>query len=400
MALCDALETEQKERDRLFPILSRSVHARLTDFPCQPNLDSFFTGLGSIRPEDMKRTITNLALRGKLLQQEPADEPVSMLIARCDTERKKHGITTSPRNKEPETEEMPQIPKSWTWKTVEELLIDGPTNGISPKAVEYVTRTKSLTLSATTSGRFNPVHSKFIDWELPSDSELWLRPGDILVQRANSMEYVGVAALFDGQLNQFVYPDLMMRCRFSSALNLRFIHMAMNQDAARSFLRSRATGTSGSMPKINQTTLKSLPIPLPPITEQNRIVAKVDELMDLVNTLEAHQREKSSLAKAFAQACVASITGARPDSIATPMKTPKTQVVATLKVGSKKLKAGDNAPLTVLLRNQGGSLSAEDAWKRSGLSIDGFYLQLKNELLQGWIQKPEEAQVIEQSEES
>jgi len=53
-----------------------------------------------------------------------------------------------------------------------------------------------------------------------------------------------------------------MKIRVSSELDLRYVHLAMSQDAARDFLRARASGTSGTMPKINQTTLKNLPLPI------------------------------------------------------------------------------------------------------------------------------------------
>ena len=60
----------------------------------------------------------------------------------------------------------------------------------------------------------------------------------------------------------------------------------MNSLSARDFLRSRASGTSGTMPKINQKTLCQLPIPLPPKHEQDRIVFKTSTLMRLCDHLE------------------------------------------------------------------------------------------------------------------
>jgi len=70
------------------------------------------------------------------------------------------------------------------------LLAFGPKNGYSPKAVEYPTDVKALTLSATTSGRFAPQYFKYIDEEIPKDSDLWLRDGDVLIQRGNTLDYV------------------------------------------------------------------------------------------------------------------------------------------------------------------------------------------------------------------
>jgi len=78
----------------------------------------------------------------------------------------------------------------------------------------------------------------------------------------------------------------MMKLRVSSEINTSFIHFAMSSEPCREFLRSRASGTSGTMPKINQATLKSLPVPIPPFAEQNRIVAKIDKLMSLCDQLE------------------------------------------------------------------------------------------------------------------
>jgi type I restriction enzyme S subunit len=138
--------------------------------------------------------------------------------------------------------------------------------------VDYEAPVRSLTLSATTSGRFKRQHSKFITTDVPPDSDLWLRDGDLLVQRGNTIEYVGVAAVYRGEANCFIYPDLMMKLRVFAAVYVEYIHIAMSQEAAREFLRARASGTSGSMPKINQGTLKSLPLPIPPLAEQRRII--------------------------------------------------------------------------------------------------------------------------------
>jgi type I restriction enzyme, S subunit len=78
-----------------------------------------------------------------------------------------------------------------------------------------------------------------------------------------------------------------MKVRVSDQISLRFAHLASISPPARAFLSANASGAEATMPKINQTTLVSLPIPLPPIAEQHRIVAKVDALMALCDRLEA-----------------------------------------------------------------------------------------------------------------
>ena len=85
----------------------------------------------------------------------------------------------------------------------------------------------------------------------------------------------------------------MMKIRVSDHLDVDYIHLVLNSESSRNFVRERATGTSGSMPKINQTTVLSLPIPLPPVAQQHRIVAKVDRLMVLCDELESKQQQQS-----------------------------------------------------------------------------------------------------------
>jgi type I restriction enzyme S subunit len=128
---------------------------------------------------------------------------------------------------------------------------------------------------------------KHVEAKISADSDFWLKDGDLLFQRGNTREYVGMAAVYHGPPNAFLFPDLIMKVRVSEQLNLRFVHLASISPPARAFLSANASGAQATMPKINQTTLVSLPIPLPPLAEQLRIVAKVDELMGLCDRLEA-----------------------------------------------------------------------------------------------------------------
>ena len=310
MALCDQLEAQQQERETRHAALSRASLARFADAPTPANLLFLFHPSYSIPPADLRKSILTLAVQGKLVPQDPNDESVDGLLVRSLAERRKLKRT--------DVIEVPalcsedalgyDIPDSWRWQRLDDLLIFGPTNGFSPKAVDYETPVRSLTLSATTSGRFKGEHSKFITTDVPADSDLWLRDGDILVQRGNTIEYVGVAAVYRGEPNQFVYPDLMMKLRLSSAFDVGFFHLAMSQEAARDFLRARASGTSGTMPKINQTTLRSMPLPVPPLAEQRRIVAKVEQLMALADELETQFAASCATAANLLSALVAELT--------------------------------------------------------------------------------------------
>ncbi len=233
-----------------------------------------------------------MAVQGKLVPQDINDEPASPLLKKIQIEKDrlvkekkikkfKHILAISPH-------EMPfNLPNRWKWVRFDTLLVFGPINGYSPNAVEYTTNVMSLTLSATTSGKFNGIHSKYIDEKIDSDSYLWLEDSDILIQRGNSLKYVGIAAVYNGRSNKFIYPDLMMKLRVTEYVNVDYIHKVLNCNISRKYFQKNATGTSGSMPKINQATLRNLLIPLPPLNEQKRIIAKVDQLMTFCDELEA-----------------------------------------------------------------------------------------------------------------
>lgn len=312
MALCDRLEAQQKERETRHTALVQASLTRFADAPTPTNLEFLFHKSYAVEPAELRKTILTLAVQGKLVFQDADDEPVERMLLRILAEQRllKRTNISQIRTLAAADRLEYATPDSWQWVTLEDIMIFGPTNGISPKSVEHETPVRSLTLSATTSGRFKPEHCKYIPMELSFDSDLWLQDGDILVQRGNTIDYVGVAAVYHGTAHQFVYPDLMMKFRVSSEVDVDFIHLAMSSDPCRTFLRARASGTSGSMPKINQATLKSLPIPLPPLPEQKRIVAKVEELMGLVDRLEALLSESRERAARLMDAVVAEIARA------------------------------------------------------------------------------------------
>ena len=223
-------------------------------------------------------------MRGKLVPQDPNDESASELLKRIAKEkgRTRHPVVTIGLVEEPYP-----LPGSWKWTALDELIVFGPQNGISPKPTNREDAPKAITLTATTSGSFNPAFFKHVEASIPKGSGFWLSDGDLLFQRGNTREYVGMAAVYRGPAHAFLFPDLIMKVRVSAHICLEFAHLASISPPARKFLSANASGAQATMPKINQTTLVSLPVPLPPLAEQHRIVAKVDELMALCDQLEA-----------------------------------------------------------------------------------------------------------------
>ncbi len=301
MARCDALEKLRAERDQKRLVVHAAAIRQLLDpasLPSRPQhvqhfLFSHFPELYAVKENvtELRKAILQLAVMGKLVPQDPNDQPASELLKEIEAEKKrliKAGKIKQPKLFSPiKPEEVPyELPKSWEWVRLGTILCFGPTNGFSPTAVDYETPFRSLTLSATTSGVFKGKFSKFIANEIPDESPLWLEDGDILVQRGNTIEYVGVPAVYRGGSKQFIYPDLMMKLRVFSALSVSYTYWAMSAETSRQYLRSKASGTSSTMPKISQETVRNLPFPLPPLAEQHRIVAKIDQLMALCDAME------------------------------------------------------------------------------------------------------------------
>ena len=264
------------------------------------SVESELTALNSTFPTQLRNSILQMAVQGKLVLQDPADEPASVLLERIREEkwrlvaegkikRDKHESVIFRRDNSHyekcgsvETcidDIIPfEVPGNWIWVRLGTLIEEKPSNGYSPKGVPYSTNVKNLTLSATTSGYFKSDAYKYVDIEIPSDSKYWLKHNDILIQRSNSRELVGTACIYTGKDNEFIYPDLMMRIRAMNRIDIRYLDLVLKAPFSRRYFTSSASGTSDSMPKINQTIVTNTFVPLPPIEEQRRIMAFVDKL--------------------------------------------------------------------------------------------------------------------------
>jgi type I restriction enzyme M protein len=179
----------------------------------------------------------------------------------------------------------PHIPIHPDWPMVElgEVIEAKPKNGYSGKPVDRVTELKVLTLSATTSGKLDLTKFKYLNEDIPQNAACRCREGDIYLQRGNTAELVGTAALFDVDEPNFIYPDLMIRVRADEAkIATRYLLTALQSQPVRDFLTRNAVGAAGSMPKINQGIVELVPIPLPPLATQQAIVAEIEAEQALV----------------------------------------------------------------------------------------------------------------------
>ena len=277
MALCDRLEAQLMERDIKQAALAKAALAKFTEDPTPENLQLLFHPSFSVEPEDMRKAVLTLAINGRLTRNNP-------------------GATTA-------TASFPIVPLG-------SLLTDGPTNGVSPKAVSHDTGVKSLSLSATTSGVFKGEHFKFVPLKVPADSNLWLKDGDLLIQRSNSLEKVGTSAIYRGKPNQFIDPDLMMKMRWSELADVDFVQLVLCEQRVRQYFRGKAVGTSGNMPKIGQETVRNTPIPLPNLDVQRAIVEKVKRLDSMIDQLKSQLEASRTTGEKLLEAMVAELTSA------------------------------------------------------------------------------------------
>lgn len=218
-------------------------------------------------PVDMQKSLLQWAVQGKLVDQ-----------------RVEEG-TTQGEYPEIQGEAPFDIPQNWTWIRFSDIIVEKPSNGLSPKGVNYETKVKNLTLTATTSGKFKPNAFKYVDIDLEPDSKYWLKNGDLLIQRSNSRELVGTSCVYTGKDNEYIYPDLMMKVRVKDGISVFYVDFVLKAPLSRFYYSKNASGTSESMPKINQRIVSDTLIPLPPLAEQKRIVAKLEELLPLCERL-------------------------------------------------------------------------------------------------------------------
>lgn len=190
-----------------------------------------------------------------------------------------------------------------------DLILEKPRNGYSPKGVEYETPFRNLTLTSTTGGVFKEGYFKYVDLDIDNKSHLWVKHNDILIQRANTLEYVGTAVVYPGEDNRYVYPDLMMKCHLKEGINPYFIVHQLQSYKTRLYYQKNATGTAGSMPKINQKTVMQTPLIITDISTQVKIVSEIesrlsvcDKIEETVTTAlhEAEAMRQSILKQAFA----------------------------------------------------------------------------------------------------
>jgi type I restriction enzyme S subunit len=184
----------------------------------------------------------------------------------------------------------------WAEAPLAALLREHLRNGHSAKASGSGEGIPTLTLTAVTTGQFTADNVKLTVASREKVQDLWLEPGDIFVERSNTPELVGTAALFTGPRGFAVFPDLLIRVRLRNEVNTQYVAAFLRSPRARAYFRARAQGIAGSMPKIDQGAVEGLAIPIAPRSEQDRIVAAIEQhLSDIDAGVAALERVRTNL---------------------------------------------------------------------------------------------------------
>ncbi|MBM0227020.1 restriction endonuclease subunit S [Micromonospora sp. ATA51] len=193
-------------------------------------------------------------------------------------------------------------------RSVAELLREPMRNGHSARAArDGEPGIRTLTLTAVTRCSFSEAYTKMSAAEPRRVEALWLTPGDILVQRSNTPELVGTAAMFDGPPNWAIFPDLMIRLRVDTDAALpEYVTAVLRSERVHRHLRSKARGLAGSMPKIDQQAIASILLKIPPLARQRELVSELSEIEQtysrLARAANTARRQGQTLRKALLEA--------------------------------------------------------------------------------------------------
>ena len=302
MALCDQLEAARAEREATRDRLSAASLARLNVPAHDPdtfrnhasfaleNLAPLTTRLDQIKA--LRQTILNLAVCGKLVEQDRADEPASELLKRSAAEktrlvREKKRTRVHRASTPAICSDVPfDLPAGWSPVKIEQTLVEiqtGPFGSSLHQSDYQLGGTPVINPASIQNERIVPVDKMAVGpVTLERLASFKLRTGDVIMGRRGEM---GRCAVVSERESGWLCGTGSLILRALECIYPRFLSMLIGSPFSRQYLGGTAVGTT--MQNLNQTILLNLSFGIPPLTEQHRIVAKVDELMALCDRLEA-----------------------------------------------------------------------------------------------------------------
>ena len=234
----------------------------------------------------LRQKILDLAIHGKLVPQDPNDEPASILLERIKAEKerliKEGKIKRSKKSGSSDTlhyENVPfEVPSSWVWCRLEDIVCE----------LKYGTSEKSSSVGKIAVLRMgNITNVGIIDYSNLVYSSNYedieqsaLEKDDLLFQRTNSSEWVGKTAIYKEE-QPAIYAGYLIRIR-PLLISPDYLNTVMNSGYYRDWCYDVKTDAVNQS-NINAQKLSQLMIPIPPLKEQGRIVAEMDKWISLID---------------------------------------------------------------------------------------------------------------------
>ncbi len=223
------------------------------------------------------------------------------------------GLNPDAPMKDSGVEWLGEVPEYWEVKQVRHLL-KSLTQGSSPNCLPEPAQGDEygvLKVGCVNGIAFLPTENKALPPELQPDLSSLIQQGDVLMSRGNTRELVGLAALVSEAYDRLMASDLIFILRvLPEIVNHGFLALSLRSAHARSQLEPKTVGTSASMQKINQSTIKEVFLPIPPLAEQTLILINIQEEVKHAEESIENSREAISLLQERRSALIsAAVTG-------------------------------------------------------------------------------------------
>lgn len=346
MALCDRLEGQQADAESAHSQLVQALLRSLTqaadaeDFAASwHRLSEHFHTLFTTEPsiDALKQTLLQLAVMGKLVPQDPCDEPASELLKRLVSEESQLVVERNAKGAKFLAENVEKkkpfaLPNAWEWCRVGDLI--SIKHGY-PFSSSYFSESISSCV-LTTPGNFFEVggfrdrgeRTKYYCG--PVDQEFILASDDLIVAMTEQAAgLLGSAAFIPDDGKIYLHNQRLGRLRFNRELiSPGYVFYYFNAEYFRSCVANSSTGM-----KVKHTSprkIGAVPFPLPPIAEQHRIVAKVDQLMALCDKLKARLTQARQLNEQLATELVKQAMADNSRQSTSDQKTARTLLAAEI----------------------------------------------------------------------
>ncbi|HFG2028773.1 TPA: restriction endonuclease subunit S [Vibrio cholerae] len=298
MALCDQLEQQTEASLDAHQVLVETLLTTLTNSQDAAELmanwarisehfDTLFTTEQSI--DQLKQTILQLAVMGKLVPQDPNDEPAAKLLERIAIEKaqlvKEKKIKKQKALPPIANDEKPfELPKGWEFAYMQDLcsLITDGTHQ-TPKYTDD--GRPFISAQCVKPFKFMPQHCRYVSEEHYQSYIKNRKPEfeDILLSRVGAG--IGEAAVIDSDLEFAIYVSTGLLKPHKSQIHARYLELWLNSPIGRGFSERNTLGKGVSQGNLNLTLIRSFVVSLPPLKEQLRIVAKFTELNEMCDQL-------------------------------------------------------------------------------------------------------------------